>query len=112
MTENKKTLSLGGKGTLSLKGVPGQQVITQTLARGQSRGVPRGLRVDHTERAVDHERHRTARGSCDDELVVEAPIDDAQAMSEVVVSEMENAMKLRVPLKVDAGIGPNWFDVK
>ncbi len=52
MTEEKKTLSLGGttsapatppasKGTLSLKGnaPSGQQVITQTLARGQSRGV-------------------------------------------------------------------------
>ncbi|MFA7275373.1 MAG: translation initiation factor IF-2 [Pseudobdellovibrionaceae bacterium] len=40
MTEEKKTLSLGGKkGTLSLKGSPGQQQITQTLARGQSRGV-------------------------------------------------------------------------
>ena len=50
MTDEKKTLSLGGakpaasssgKGTLSLKGSApsGQQVITQTLARGQSRGV-------------------------------------------------------------------------
>lgn len=46
MTEEKKTLSLTGtgtsgakKGTLSLKGAPGQQQITQTLARGQSRGV-------------------------------------------------------------------------
>jgi|GEM_PF-3691943 len=46
MTEEKKTLSLTGstgaakKGTLSLKSSPaGQQVITQTLARGQSRGV-------------------------------------------------------------------------
>ncbi len=39
--QEKKTLSLGGtKGTLSLKGgSPGQQHITQTLARGQSRGV-------------------------------------------------------------------------
>ena len=55
MADEKKTLSLGGskpaapksaeggsgKGTLSLKGSApsGQQVITQTLARGQSRGV-------------------------------------------------------------------------
>lgn len=48
MTDEKKTLSLSGaksastsKGTLSLKGSApsGQQVITQTLARGQSRGV-------------------------------------------------------------------------
>jgi translation initiation factor IF-2 len=50
MSEEKKTLSLGGttdstaapakKGTLSLKGAPtGAQHITQTLARGQSRGV-------------------------------------------------------------------------
>ena len=41
MTEEKKTLSLGSKGTLSLKGNanPGSQQIVQTLARGQSRGV-------------------------------------------------------------------------
>lgn len=43
MTEEKKTLSLGGtKGTLSLKGNAGSggsQQIVQTLARGQSRGV-------------------------------------------------------------------------
>lgn len=62
MTEEKKTLSLGGsKGTLSLKGTPGQQHITQTLARGQSRGVTievrkkRGVNVGPASVAEENE---------------------------------------------------------
>lgn len=47
-----------------------------------------------------------------DELVLEAPESEAKAMGDIVIHEMENAMKLIVPLKVEAGIGPNWFDAK
>ena len=47
-----------------------------------------------------------------DELVVEAPQNEAQEMAKIVQHEMEHAMTLKVPLKVDAGIGPNWFDAK
>jgi translation initiation factor IF-2 len=62
MTEKeKKTLSLGGsKGTLSLKGNTGggQHQITQTLARGQSRGVAIEVRkkrgaAAHTEQGAE-----------------------------------------------------------
>ena len=47
-----------------------------------------------------------------DELVVECPADQADAMSQIVVDEMENAMQLTVPLKVEPGRGTNWFDAK
>lgn len=62
MSEEKKTLSLGGsKGTLSLKGgIAGQQVITQTLARGQSRGVAIEVRKKRGAQAAP-----TAPGSDD-----------------------------------------------
>ncbi len=47
-----------------------------------------------------------------DELVIETPNDQADAMSEIVVEEMQTAMSLRVPLKVEPGRGSNWFDAK
>jgi DNA polymerase-1 len=47
-----------------------------------------------------------------DELVIEAPADQADAMSEVLTSEMRSAMELKVPLDVEAGIGEDWFGAK
>ncbi|MEX2217019.1 MAG: DNA polymerase I [Phycisphaeraceae bacterium] len=47
-----------------------------------------------------------------DELVLEAPASEAKAMAKIVQQEMEHAMELKVPLKVEAGVGPNWFEAK
>ncbi len=43
-----------------------------------------------------------------DELVVEAPAGDAEKIMAVVKEEMENAVRLDVPVKVDVGSGPDW----
>jgi DNA polymerase-1 len=45
-----------------------------------------------------------------DELVFELPAGSAQMHSEWIRSEMANAIKLDVPLKVDISIGPNWLE--
>lgn len=45
-----------------------------------------------------------------DELLFEVPEDELEIMSEMVVNEMENAVQLKVPLKVTAGIGETWYD--
>ncbi len=47
-----------------------------------------------------------------DELIVEAEPSEAEKASQILVSEMENAMKLSVPLKVDCNIGKTWYDTK
>ena len=47
-----------------------------------------------------------------DELVIEVPADQAEAMSAVMVQEMRQAMSLKVPLDVDAGVGKDWFGAK
>ncbi len=47
-----------------------------------------------------------------DELVIEAPAEHAEAMAEILVEEMRSAMKLKVPLDVEAGIGADWFEAK
>ncbi len=45
-----------------------------------------------------------------DELIFELPENELNQLQEIVVFEMENAMKLKVPLKVDVGIGKHWFN--
>lgn len=47
-----------------------------------------------------------------DELVFEAREDVAEEARELIVSRMEGAMELSVPLKVDSGMARDWFGGK
>jgi DNA polymerase-1 len=44
-----------------------------------------------------------------DELIIEAPVEEIQRAKEILYTEMERAADLAVPLKVDIGVGENWF---
>jgi DNA polymerase-1 len=46
-----------------------------------------------------------------DELLFEVPKDETKIMEILVKREMENAVKLTVPLKVDLQTGANWAEV-
>jgi DNA polymerase-1 len=45
-----------------------------------------------------------------DELVFDAPGNEVEELKRLVAHEMENAMPLSVPLKVETGSGPNWSE--
>jgi DNA polymerase-1 len=47
-----------------------------------------------------------------DELVFDVEKSEEEGMREIVRTEMEAACDLDVPLKVDMGIGPSWYEVK
>jgi DNA polymerase-1 len=47
-----------------------------------------------------------------DELLFEAPTDEADAVADLVKDKMRRAVALRVPLDVDVGIGGNWKEAK
>jgi len=47
-----------------------------------------------------------------DELVLDAPVGEAEKASEILKYEMENAVQLKVPLTVEVHSGKNWYDAK
>jgi DNA polymerase I len=47
-----------------------------------------------------------------DELVFEVPEEEVDPLRAFVVEEMEGAMELAVPLRVDVGVGRSWFECK
>lgn len=47
-----------------------------------------------------------------DELILDAPINERERAYEILQDGMENAVKLRVPLKVEVHSGRNWYEAK
>ena len=47
-----------------------------------------------------------------DELIVEAPQDESMRVAMLLQEEMENAVRLDVPLTADAAVGRTWYDAK
>src|SRR5450432_535933 len=47
-----------------------------------------------------------------DELVFEVPEAELEVMKQLVTQQMEDAYELKVPLKVELGVGPNWRDLE
>ncbi|MBE6819888.1 MAG: DNA polymerase I [Ruminococcaceae bacterium] len=47
-----------------------------------------------------------------DELIVEAPESEAKIVAGIVKKEMENAVKMRVAMQADVGVGKTWYESK
>jgi DNA polymerase I len=47
-----------------------------------------------------------------DELVFEVPEAELAVMKQLVTHQMEEVYELKVPLKVELGVGPNWRDLE
>ena len=45
-----------------------------------------------------------------DELLFECPENEIEEISEMIKYEMESAIQLIVPLKVEYGYGKSWYD--
>ena len=47
-----------------------------------------------------------------DELIFEVPENELDAYAASIKTQMQNAVKLDVPLVVSAKAGPDWYDLK
>lgn len=47
-----------------------------------------------------------------DELIIDTPADETEAVSDLLKDCMENVMQLLVPLSADVNTGITWYDTK
>ena len=45
-----------------------------------------------------------------DELLLEVHQDEIDYISKMVIENMRDAMKLDVPIEIDFGVGPSWYE--
>ena len=45
-----------------------------------------------------------------DELLLEVHKDEIDYISKMVIENMRDAMKLDVPIEIDFGVGPSWYE--
>lgn len=66
------------------------------------------VKVDRRLKAENMKAHLILQ--VHDELIVEAPDEEAQKALEIVTGEMENACKMKVRLRADGNVGNTWYD--
>ncbi|MEF2145330.1 MAG: DNA polymerase I [Desulfovibrionaceae bacterium] len=94
-----------------------QQVVSQarrqavnTVIQGSAADVIKlAMLAAHRDEKL-HELKATLLLQVHDELLLEAPADLAQAAGTRLAAVMRDVIELRVPLKVDMGIGHNWAE--
>ena len=47
-----------------------------------------------------------------DELVIDTPVEEVEAVSALLVENMQNVVELRVPLIAEAKSGTDWYSVE
>jgi DNA polymerase-1 len=45
-----------------------------------------------------------------DELVFEAKTDEMDELKKIITDKMKNAIKLKVPIEIEMGVGDTWFE--
>ncbi|MEM1212038.1 MAG: DNA polymerase I [Planctomycetota bacterium] len=89
-----------------------ERLAINSVVQGSAADLIKKAMVDLHRRIADASLPMKMLLQIHDELVVEAPEDQAEAMADVLAETMESAMSLDVPLKVDTGIGVDWYHAK
>ena len=91
----------------------GERMAQNAPVQGSAADIFKLAMID-LDRALDSAAASTSRMvlTVHDELVLEVPLGERDAVEPVVRDVMENAAELRVPLVVDLGFGPNWAQAK
>ena len=90
----------------------GERIARNTPIQGSAADLMKKAMID-VQQALDGAGSEAAMLlQVHDELLLEAPTDELEAVSELVVGRMESAATLKVPLVVDSGAGRDWYECK
>jgi DNA polymerase-1 len=90
----------------------GERLAVNSLIQGTAADIIKAAMIACDRRLRDEGRDAALVLQIHDELLVEAAEDEAEAVRDVVVEEMEGACALDPPLVAEAGIGSDWDAAK
>jgi len=90
----------------------GERVAMNTPIQGSAADIIKKAMIDTEDNLLKNGLNARLILQIHDELIVEAPEEEAEKAREILVKSMENAYKIKVPLSVDADIGKTWYEAK
>lgn len=89
-----------------------ERTAMNTPIQGSAADIIKKAMIDMADRLKEEGLKSRLLLQVHDELIFEAPKDEIEKLKKVVPDVMENAIELKVPLKVDYAFGPTWYDAK
>lgn len=90
----------------------GERVALNTPIQGTAADIIKLAMVRVDERFIREKMKSRLILQVHDELIVEAHKDEIEEVKKILSEEMQGAMELSVPLKVDMSEGHSWYDAK
>jgi DNA polymerase-1 len=88
----------------------GERLATNSPVQGSAADVIKISMINISNRLKREKLESKMLLQVHDELLFEVPEKEKEVLSRLVREEMEHAVKLEVPLKVDMGMGSNWAE--
>lgn len=89
-----------------------ERTAMNTPIQGSAADIIKLAMINMSERIEEENLKTRMLLQVHDELIFEAPPEELEILMKIVPEEMERAIELNVPLKVDYAYGPTWFDAK
>jgi DNA polymerase I len=89
-----------------------ERTAMNTPIQGSAADIIKKAMIDMAETLKDQGLKTRLLLQVHDELIFEAPEEELETLKKLVPLVMEQALELKVPLKVDYAYGPSWFDAK
>ena len=89
----------------------GERVALNAPIQGSASDIVKRAMIDLDKALSDAGLHARLLIQVHDELLLECPDDEVETASRLLISSMENAAAIGVPLKVELKIGKNWADM-
>ena len=90
----------------------GERVAQNTPIQGTAADLMKKAMIDVQAALEEAETPATILLQVHDELLLEVPEAEVDAVRDLVVTRMEGAMELNVPLVADSGAGATWYECK
>ncbi|MCC8160007.1 MAG: DNA polymerase I [Oscillospiraceae bacterium] len=90
----------------------GERVALNTPIQGTAADIIKLAMVRVDQRLISEGLKSRLILQVHDELIVEAAENEVDAVKKILAEEMQGAMDLSVPLKVDMSVGHSWYDAK